>query len=295
MGPLHLASPAPRPLEPIDSLAIVTYNVNLGAGAVTAMLDSLVAGVFSGGVPIRHYLVLLQETIREGAAVPDRIPSGSGAGRAHYPAPSAGERIDVVSLAERFGLHLYYSPAMRSGKGPNPRGLSEDRGNALLSTVALEGLTMVELPWGGARRIAQVATVRGVTAAGHRWSLDVANVHFDVGPIGPSALSAIRARQARAMVAVLDSSRTVVLGGDLNSFSLTGTAESVQILRRAFPDGPLGDPGPTRGWQRLDYLFFRLPSGSSASSSVRLPSGFGSDHVPLLGWIRFGPPLRPGG
>lgn len=295
VGPLHFSGPAHRSSEPVDSLAIVTYNMNLGAGAVTAVLDSLVAGGFSGGVPIRDYLVLLQETIREGASVPDRVPSGSGAGRARYPAPSAGKRIDVVALAERSGLHLFYSPAMRSGNGPNPRGLSEDRGNAILSTIALEGLTMVELPWGGARRIAQVATVRGVAAGGHRRSLDVANVHFDVGPLGPSALSAIRARQARAMVAVLDSSRSVVLGGDLNSFSLTRTAESVQILRRGFPDGPLGDPAPTRGWQRLDYLFFRLPSGSSASSYVRLASGFGSDHLPLLAWVRFAPPTRPGG
>jgi endonuclease/exonuclease/phosphatase (EEP) superfamily protein YafD len=115
----------------------------------------------------------------------------------------------------------------------------------------------------------------------------VANLHFDVGPIGPSALSAIRARQARAIAQVIDSSGAVVAGGDLNAFSLTGTAESVRILRAAFPQTVQGDSLPTRGPQRLDYLFFRLPHGYQTTAYRTLPLDLGSDHRPVLGWLRF--------
>ena len=270
----------------VDSVAILSFNMNLGAASAIELVDSLKAGAFSAGVPVSDFVVLLQETIREGKDVPDRVPEGSGTGRAVYPAPRRGPRLDIVRIADSLRLHLFYGPAMRSGKGRNPSGLPEDRGSAMLSTLPLSRLTMVELPFGGARRIAQLATVSGRTRSGRAWSLQVGNLHFDVGPIGPSALSAIRARQARAIAQIADSTGAVVVGGDLNAFSLRGTAESVKILQRAFPQTLQGDSLPTRGPQRLDFLFFRLPGGFETRPYRTLPFDFGSDHRPVMGWVR---------
>jgi endonuclease/exonuclease/phosphatase family metal-dependent hydrolase len=271
----------------VDSLAIVSFNVNLGAASAIELVDSLRSGAFTAGAPVADFVLLLQETIREGEGVPDRAPEGSGTGRGVYPAPRKGPRLDIVRIADSLRLHLFYGPAMRSGKGRNPSGLAEDRGNAMLSTLPLSGLAMVELPFGGARRVAQLARVTGRTRSGRAWFLQVGNLHFDVGPIGPSALSAIRARQARAIAQIADSTGAVVVGGDLNAFSLRGTAESVQILQRAFPQTLQGDSLPTRGPQRLDFLFFRLPLGLGTRPYRTLPVDFGSDHRPVMGWVRF--------
>jgi hypothetical protein len=293
VGPVAVAHPdsegvwTGRPARPVDSLAIVSFNVNLGAASAIELVDSLRAGAFTSGAPVTDFVLLLQETIREGNGVPDRVPEGSGTGRGVYPAPRKGPRLDVVRIADSLRLNLFYGPAMRSGKGRNPSGLAEDRGNAILSTRPLSDLAMVELPFGGARRIAQLARVSGRTRSGRAWSLQVGNLHFDVGPIGPSALSAIRARQARAIVQIADSSGAVVVGGDLNAFSLRGTAESVKILQRAFPQTVQGDSLPTRGPQRLDFLFFRLTGGFETRPYRTLPYDFGSDHRPVMGWVRF--------
>jgi endonuclease/exonuclease/phosphatase family metal-dependent hydrolase len=289
VGPLLVARPKGDDDHPVDSLAIVSFNVNLGAASAIELVDSLRAGAFTGGAPVTDFVVLLQEAIREGTGVPGRVPEGSGTSRGVFPAPRSGPRLDVVRLADSLRLHLFYGPAMRSGKRLNPAGLAEDRGNAMLSTLPLDRLTMVELPFGGARRIAQLAEVSGRTRSGRAWSLQVGNLHFDVGPIGPSALSAIRARQARAIAQIADSTGAIVVGGDLNAFSLRGTAESVKILQRAFPETLQGDSLPTRGPQRLDYLFFRLPPGMSTSPYRTLPLDFGSDHQPVLGWVRVNP------
>jgi hypothetical protein len=290
VGPLVVARPDSEPSgagRPVDSLAIVSFNVNLGAASAIELVDSLRAGAFTAGAPVTDFVLLLQETMREGAGVPDRVPKGSGTGRGVFPSPRRGPRLDIVRIADSLRLHLFYGPAMRSGKGRNPSGLPEDRGNAMLSTLPLSSLVMVELPFGGARRVAQLARVSGRTRSGRAWSLQVGNLHFDVGPIGPSALSAIRARQARAIAQIADSTGAVVLGGDLNAFSLRGTAESVKILQRAFPQTLQGDSLPTRGPQRLDFLFFRLPSGFETTPYRTLPFDFGSDHRPVMGWVRF--------
>jgi hypothetical protein len=43
---------------------------------------------------------------------------------------------------------------------------------------------------------------------------------------------------------------------------------------------------------RLDYLFFRLPP-RWASEVRKLQDRIGSDHAPLVGAIRFAPPVAP--
>ena len=287
VGPLVVGGPGSHEVHRVDSLAVLSYNMNLGAGSVIDLVDSLRNGVFTSGSPVGDFVLLLQETFRDGHLVPDPAPRGSKTGRARYPASDRGMRLDVRRIADSLQLYLYYAPAMRGGRARNPNGLPEDRGSAILATLPLTDLTLVELPLAGQRRVGQLARLNGVSRSGTPWSIQVANVHFSIGPFGPSAVSAIRARQARAMVAAADSTGAVVLGGDLNAFSVFGTAESVRILRAAFPGPGSADDAPTRGWQRLDYLFFRLPGTYRSAPYVRLPQTFGSDHHPIMGWVYF--------
>jgi endonuclease/exonuclease/phosphatase family metal-dependent hydrolase len=286
VGPLALYRPE-RPQPPaVDSLAIVSWNIHVGGGAVVDLIDSLGAGSFTGGRPVEHFVLLLQETFREGGGVPEAAPDGSGSGRARFNRPPLGGRLDITRVADSLGLFLFYVPSMRNGRGAGPRGLPEDRGNAILSTVPLTRLTVVELPFFGQRRVAQLATIAGRTARASEWRLQLANVHFDIGQIGPAALSAGRARQARAVAQVADTG-AVVLGGDLNAFTILGTSASVQILREAFPQSVQADSAPTHRGMRIDYLFYRLPPEYRGRPYHRLGSAFGSDHYPLLGWVLF--------
>ncbi|MEZ4456746.1 MAG: hypothetical protein R2882_09390 [Gemmatimonadales bacterium] len=270
-----------------DSILVVSYNAALGSGRLDLLVDRIRSGALTGGPPVVDFVILVQETIRMGSAVPAVLPAAATAGRATFPEPDTGNRIDVIRLAGAEGLHVFYVPAMRSGQGLNPDGLPEDRGNAILSTRPLESLSAIELPFGGARRVSNGAVLQG-----RGWRLGLVNLHFDVGPFGPSALSAIRARQARAVAQAYDATApwglasppAVVVGGDLNSFSLTGTAESVRVLREAFPDGH-GPGRPTRGWQRLDHLFFRAGGGLGLGPVGVGPDPFGSDHHPIFAWV----------
>ncbi|MGE0440386.1 MAG: endonuclease/exonuclease/phosphatase family protein [Gemmatimonadales bacterium] len=288
-----LAAPAPdsqwdRPSAASrDSILVVSYNAALGSGRLDLLVDRIRSGALTGGPPVGDFVILVQETVRMGSTVPEVLPAAAAGGRAMFPEPDSGDRLDVIRLAGARGLHVFYVPAMRSGRALNPAGLPEDRGNAILSTRPLEALSAVELPFGGARRVANGAVLRG-----RGWQLGLVNLHLDVGPFGPSALSAIRARQARAVAQAYDLAApwgralppAVVVGGDLNSFSLTGTAESVRVLREAFPDGH-GPGRPTRGWQRLDHLFFRAGGGLGLGRVGMGPDTFGSDHHPIFAWV----------
>jgi endonuclease/exonuclease/phosphatase (EEP) superfamily protein YafD len=70
------------------------------------------------------------------------------------------------------------------------------------------------------------------------------------------------------------------------------------VMRADFPDLPVGSNEPTfytAGiWpRRLDHLFLRA-ADVSGSPPERLGDRYGSDHYPLLAWIRFtAPPSAP--
>lgn len=128
VGPVVVAGPAWSGQQPVDSLLVVSYNMDLGAASAVEMVDSIRAGALTGGSRVDHFLLLLQETFREGPSVPAVAPEGSGTGRARYPEPPRGKRLEIVRAADSLGLHLFYVPAMRSGRGPNPEGRAEDRG-----------------------------------------------------------------------------------------------------------------------------------------------------------------------
>jgi endonuclease/exonuclease/phosphatase family metal-dependent hydrolase len=129
VGPAVVRSPrSPRSLARVNAtdassprLAVVTWNLHEGRGALAEMIQSLAPS---------DVIVLAQEAVRGDA---DR---------------------DITTIAEALGLWLAYVPSM-----PNGRGRHQDRGCAILSTLPLAEPIAIELPWAYQRRVAVMATV----------------------------------------------------------------------------------------------------------------------------------------
>ena len=259
-----------------DTLCVISWNTALGAGDAKRLLEDVRAE--RGNVPL---VLLLQEAYREGPEVPEgRTLAASFAGRL---GGEGSEEIEV--LAERLGMNLYYVPSMRNGA---PWETDEDRGNAILSTLPLEDLSAVELPFERQRRVAVAATIAGVSTSGRPWRLRVVSAHLDnlVGPrrgwfVGGEYA---RVRQTRALLDYVRNDSAVILGGDFNTWF--GFAEpAYSAIAHAFPDTDASDRRPTfLGLLRLDHLFFRLPDGWRGTFK-RAAARYGSDHYPLIGEI----------
>jgi endonuclease/exonuclease/phosphatase family metal-dependent hydrolase len=291
VGPVLLQPLASQSAAPvIDRLAVMTWNVHVGSGDVADVFRRLRAGEFTGGAPVEHFVLLLQEAYRRDTAVPAQIPRG-------FPAPSRiaariGRGPDISHTAKDLGVALFYVPSMRNGiASVDP----EDRGNAILSTLDLHDPVVVELPMENQRRAAVVATVQAQARDGSPWLLRVANVHLDTSlAITRGGPFAARSRQAHALI---DSLRTppdipTVLAGDFNTW-WGPTEPALNILRSAFPQTPRSVntktwTGPLGLHAQLDYIFLRGPLTPAVVQ--RLPSRFGSDHYPLLAIVSPSPP-----
>jgi len=268
-------------------LVVVSWNVHVGGGELSAFIRDLRAGRFTNDAPPGGFVLLLQETFRSGALVPGAVAAGAPVpDRIETTSPS-GSRDDVVSVAEAEGLALLYVPSMRNGRDDGVR--AEDRGNAILSTFDLSDLTGIELPLVRQRRVAVAATVSGTGPDQRPWRLRVVSVHLDAST-GPRRLwlftSAERERQVEHLVGVLDDDRmATVVGSDLNTWA-GGTREPAFVeFGREFPQAETG--GRFARWLTLDYVFLRLPPFWRAESGPAAPA-FGSDHRPILIRIRLG-------
>ncbi len=266
------------PVHAVEPIAVVSWNVNVGAGNLSEFVADLRAGEWSDGRRVEHFVLLLQEALRTGDAVPARGPSQAGARRLLRSPP----RVDIVSFAREHQLSLLYVPSMRNGLDASDP--AEDRGNAILSTLPLLAPGAVELPFARQRRVAALAMLSGL---GDGEPLGVASIHLDPF-VSPKRLwvfgaSGARGRQARALAEVLPPRGPVVVGGDFNTWLGTGETalrEMAQIT---------GQPAQAREGTYatgavLDYLFFRTPSSWRASYE-RAGDTYGSDHYPLIGWI----------
>ena len=267
-----------------DSIAIVGWNVHVGGGDLLTLLDRLETGGLTGE-PVSHYVLLIQEAYRSGGDVP---PVEPGIGVPKRIAPRAANRVreDIVSIARRRGLALYYAPSMRNGDDAP----FEDRGNAILSTLALEELAAVELPFTRQRRVAIGARIQGRTRDGRPWSVQLASVHLDT-LAGPSRLwifaAGWRGTQAKTAIAGLGEREPAVVSGDLNTWLLGGWESAVRRFRDSYPQTRTAvTPPGASAHGRLDYVFYRLPQ--PWTSEVRkLRDKYGSDHAPLVGALRF--------
>lgn len=308
VGPPVLLEAAPPPpsnvggIEPgtADSLLLVSWNVHVGGGSLERLVAEIRAGRLTGGRPPAQFVLLLQEAYRAGAEVPE-LPASEVQHVPHRiaPAPPAGDRVDVVRSARALGLALLYVPSMRNGPGVVEA--REDRGNAILSTLPLGAPTAIELPLQTQRRVAVQAEVEGRASTGAPWRLRVVSAHLDHRAAWRRPLATLggaRLEQARALAAALGSgAEPLAIGSDLNTWSAARLERAVPYLRRQFPSGPPEPRGSTFTLagvgRRLDHMFFRVPASWNASVRIA-PDRYGSDHNPLVAWIRFGPPAHAG-
>jgi len=158
---------------------------------------------------------------------------------------------------------------------------SDDRGNAILSTLPLSRPVAVELPGVRQRRVAVFAGIESTTSA-HRISVGV--VHLDAladfHRLWLFGTPSVRAMQARSLAAVMPKGALVV-GADLNTWH-GATEPAPTFLRGLFADGHLMADESTPLHRSLDYLFFRSMSGLKATYRI-IPNAYGSDHYPLVG------------
>jgi endonuclease/exonuclease/phosphatase family metal-dependent hydrolase len=287
VGPVEHLDAAPEVPETTRRvIAVVSWNVNVGAGDLGSLVSDLRAGRLSGGRVPDGFVLLLQEALRSGVAVPPAGPGQAGARRL----VRSADPLDIVTFARQSQLALFYVPSMRNGSG---RGYREDRGNAILATVPLSDLRALELPFARQRRVAAVATL-ALDRSGP--PLAVASVHLDpfVGArrLWVFGASEARDRQARVVAGTLRSAGAFVVGGDLNTWR--GDAEpAIAVMRRISDDAPR-QPEPTyaNGFV-LDHIFFRLPADWQVRLS-RASHTYGSDHFPLVGLIDV-PEVLPSG
>jgi endonuclease/exonuclease/phosphatase family metal-dependent hydrolase len=273
----------------LDSLAVISWNSHVGGGDLTRLVGDLRAGQLTGGVPLRHFVLLLQEVHRADARLPRAVAGARVPSRVEG-VPATGDRRDIVTTARELGLSLYYVPSMRNGVELSPQP-AEDRGNAILSTLPLSQLRAIELPFEAQRRVAVAATIRGSGRHGE-WKLQLTSAHLDTRSTGSRVLASLgagRRRQAEGLLMGLRGEVPAVVAGDLNTWSLEPLESAVPFLRAHFPQTPIGPEEATfsTGWgysRRLDHMFFRLPSGWLARYA-RVDDRYGSDHHPLLAWV----------
>ena len=286
IGPVFLdTNPLAQPAE-TATLAVISWNVHVGAGDVDDLVFRLKRGDFTDGEPVTDFVLLLQEVLRRDDTVPAdidrRLPTPRRIGRRSRPSDD-----DVRVVARKHGLALLYVPAMRNGAAAQ----REDRGNAIASTLPLDDVRILELPFVRQRRVVPIATVEGRAPAGPRWRLRVADVHFDTAvALAHGGPFSARRREADALIAALaDSAIPTLAGGDFNTW-LGDREAAIAALRRAFPDAPRWTStstwrGPLGIRASVDRVFVR---GTVRSVTIRrLPDRFGSDHYPLLARLTF--------
>ncbi len=289
---LDLAPPRLEEETRVDSLAVVTWNTNVGGGDLVTFLGEEL-GVACGSVapenlrPPIHFVILLQEVYRASSRLPE-ARAGPNIPVRIEPDPPPGGRREILDVAEQCGLALLYVPSARNGPD-EPGQVPEDKGNAILSTLPLADLAAIELPFEAGRKVAVVATIPG--PSGER--IRVVSVHLDVASTLTRTLisgNATRLRQAMGLVVALESmdSLATVVGGDFNTWSANESA--LKALAVHFPDSPPWDGRPTRGPFPPDHILFRTVQGSRIDlvegSYRRFEDTYGSDHAGRIVWLR---------
>lgn len=271
---------APR----LEDLVVISWNAHLAEGELTQLIEDVRAGRLTGGEPVHHFVLLLQELHRRGDAVPAFAP---GARSAYAIRARNPEAPDASEYAAGLGLSVAYVPSMRNGHQ-----MSEDRGNAIVSTEPLHDLFAFELPFERQRRVAAGAAIMVATDHGPQ-RLQLIDAHLE--PLAaPSSLWIFRNPRRRQVAALLDlveqprftrNSIGTVMGGDFNTIQ-GGAREDAYRRARAWSHSLAEEDGrPTHRLGRLDYIFARLASGWHVDTT-RVQNKYGSDHHPVLARFR---------
>lgn len=274
VGPPIFAPGTERPGD-ISRLLVLSWNVHVGGADTEELIAQMLERASEEATGL---VVLFQEAFRAGADVPESYPSELRVPSSIRPRRPA---LDILGIAERFGLSVAYVPSMRNG--PATTVLErEDRGNAVLSTEPLSDVLAIELPFGKQRRVAVAATV---TPRSTLVPIRVVATHFDT--------NGDRVMQAEALgdrMASFDE-MPLIVGGDLNS--RRGMRDrTVATVSRHVPLESCGTHRTNR-WPlrldiplffvvgRLDFMFSTLASDVTRNCRT-LPHAYDSDHLPLL-------------
>ena len=288
-APLYRPTPdAPQEPPALSDLVIVTWNAHMAEGRLAELIAELRRGAFTDGRPVSRFVLLVQELFRR-----DEVPTFAADARSARAIRARDDDApDARDYANRLGLSMLYVPSMRNGAD-----ITEDRGNAILSSEPLSQPVAFELPFERQRRVAVAAAI-DVMHHGRRSTLRVVDVHLE--PLSsPQSLWLFRnprRRQMAALVSLFTTSRFeddvawvgTVVGGDFNTIR-NGAEESVYREARAWSSGfAREDPRGTHLLGRLDYLFFRMTPGLAATTR-RVDEKFGSDHHPVMGQVAANP------
>ena len=232
-APVFVADPAAtHPTPPsLDELVVLSWNAHLAEGELYSLIAKLRSGELTGGRPVAHFVLLVQELYRNS----DEVPAFDVRDRSAFAIkPSNPDTLDVDDHAAALGLSVLYVPSMRNGPE-----LREDRGNAIISTEPLLDPFALELPLARQRRVALGAAIVVQTAEGPQ-QLQVVDAHLE--PLSsPKTLWVFknpRAKQVQAILKLLASPRFtdpaiagIVLGGDFNTVR-SGAREPAYRLAR---------------------------------------------------------------
>lgn len=224
------------PVAGTPVLTVVAWNMHGDEGDLARLLDDLPVQASAA----RDYVVLLQEA------------PGSG-----------GHDVRAIATARELSVVFHPTPERTIG-------------NAIVSTLPLDGARPLELPRERQPRRAIVATVEAGGVP-----LFVVSAHLENrlgwwrGLFGDRA----RGRQAAALLRQLPRGHGI-LGGDLNTM-LGPDEPALRLLGERFPDTPEGQLTTFRNRLALDHLLLDLPEGWTASRRV-LDERYGSDHNPVV-------------
>jgi endonuclease/exonuclease/phosphatase family metal-dependent hydrolase len=260
----------------VSRLLILSWNVHVGGADVGELIAETLGELSGQGTGL---VILMQEAFRAGGDVPDSLPRDLDVPSSIRPRRPA---LDIVGLAERFGMSVAYVPSMRNGSATALQS-REDRGNAVLSTEPLTDVRAIELPFGKQRRVAVAATVtpRGSTIAPFR----VVTTHFDT--------NGDRVDQAQALAEWIDAldDLPLVVAGDFNSRRGLGDRTVTAISRQVALESCGTQKTSRWPWRldiplffligRVDFMFSTLEP-SIARTCRTLSHAYDSDHLPIL-------------
>ena len=274
VGPPVFAA-APARTGDISRLLILSWNVHVGGGDTEELIAQMLDRYSDEETGV---VLLLQEAFRGGPDVPDSYPTDLRVPSSIRPRRPT---LDVVGVAERFGMSVAYVPSMRNGAATSLVD-REDRGNAVLSTEPLTDVLAIELPFGKQRRVAVAATV---TPRSTLAPIRVVAAHFDAN--GDRVVQAEALAERMMSLAELP----LVVGGDFNA--RRGLRDrTVATVSRHVRLESCGTHRTNR-WPlrvdvplffvvgRLDFMFSTLAPDVTRSCET-LRHAYDSDHLPLL-------------
>lgn len=220
--------------------------MHAGRGELPQLLDDLASGGLTGSPP-RDYVLLLQEAIE-------------------------GSDRDVRQIAASRQLSGFFSPVRRSR--------AQTSGNAIVSTLPLQDVRVLELPQ---ERQPRSAVIGAIDVASQRLFVVCTHLENRLGWLRGLFADRARGRQAEALLREIPPQGHGIVGGDLNTM-LGPNEPAWRALLQRFPEADERRQPTFRDRLVLDHLFFDLPAGWTVTRRV-IEERYGSDHHPVVGLI----------